>query len=152
MNDRLRWWVLPGAMLVLLGVLTLGEPDAAGDVAAVEASDGSGTTAVVGASGRRLGELPLPVGGAGAFVVTLPVGQARARGTMRLWRRLATGREAQPWLQFRGRVRGDGTIPIAGLAVGDYDVELQLDGAVLWAGAGSAPGTVPLRPAAAAPR
>lgn len=151
MNERLPWWVLPGAIIVLLRVVTLGEPDPAPGVAAVDAGARSATTAVLEASSRRGGEVVLPSGGAGAFVMAVPPAHKGQRGTMQVWRRTAQGREATPWLTLTPRVRTDATIPMAGLAAGRYDIELRFGDVVLVAEDAGAPGNVVLVPLAALP-
>lgn len=151
MNQRLRWWVLPGAMIVLLRVVTLGEADPAADVAVVDASNTGARTTVREAASRRSADEPVEIDFARAFVANLATTYAGERGTMRLWRRLPQGREATPWLTFRARVRDDGTLPIAGLAAGRYDVELRLDDALLVAENVTAPGTFVLQALTAQP-
>jgi hypothetical protein len=151
MNERLAWWVLPGAMLVLLRVVTLGEPETTPPVVAVDASAHGGSTAVLEASGRRLGDIVLPVGEAGAFMLSVPARHVGVRGDMTLWRRTPQGREASPWLRLRPRVRSDATIPMSGLAAGRYDIELRFGEVVLVAENVVAPGTVVLQPLAPLP-
>lgn len=153
MNERLRWWVLPGAMIVLLRVVTLGEPEPMADRSPVDASDRGARTAVLEASSRRLGEAALPLGDAGAFVMSVAPAHVGRRGTMQLWRRTPQGREALPWLTLQPRVRSDATVPMVGLAAGRYDVELRFDDVVLVAEDVAAPGTAVLvTPAALPPR
>jgi hypothetical protein len=152
MNERLRWWMLPAAMVVLLRVLTLGGSGAGADgyVPVVEAAEPGGTVAVLEASGQRTVPLPLPATGE-ALVVAVPAEHAGRRGAMTLWRHLADGREGEPWLELRPRVLADATIKIAGLAAGRYDVELRLGDAVLGADQVAAPGHIVLQPLSAQP-
>jgi len=121
MNERLRWWVLPGAIVVLLRVVTLGDSghDAPPPGAPVEASASGGTVAVLEASGRRSPPQTLPLTTATAFVVGVPERHRGQRGEMTLWRRIDGQREAGAWLTLRPRVKADGTIPIAGLGGAD---------------------------------
>ncbi len=147
MNERLRWWVLPGAMIVLLRVVTLDQPETpAASRTAVDASGEIGTVAVLDAAGKRTQPGLVPLATTEAFVVTLPSQFVGQRGDMTLWRRVGDHHEAAPWLQLRPRVRTDATIPIAGLAAGRYDVELCFDGMVLRAENVVAPGTIVLAP------
>jgi len=153
MNERLRWWVLPGAIVVLLRVVTLGDSghDAPPPGAPVEASASGGTVAVLEASGRRSPPQTLPLTTATAFVVGVPERHRGQRGEMTLWRRIDGQREAGAWLTLRPRVKADGTIPIAGLGAGRYDVALRFDDAVLVAENVTAPGAVSLQPSAPLP-
>jgi hypothetical protein len=153
MNERLRWWVLPGAIVVLLRVVTLGDSDheVPAPAAPIEASEAGGTVAVLEASGRRSPPQTLPLSTATAFVVGVPERHRGQRGEMTLWRRVDGQREARAWLTLRPRVKADGTIPIAGLGAGRYDVALRFDDAVLVAENVAAPGAVALRPSAPLP-
>lgn len=121
----LQWWVIPGALVVLLRVVTLDGASTGdrGPGAPAEASAPMAEVAVLDAAGRRLG--PSEVDFGGAAIVALPAEYGGRRGRMTVWRRLDGRREATPWLDLRPRVRGDGTIPIAGLAGGRYDLELE---------------------------
>lgn len=149
MNQRLGWWTLPAAMLVLLRVVTLDGADAREQVAPVDAA-ASRDVMVLEAAGRRSAPLPAPVPAvAGAVFVAVPALHAGARGSMTIWRRTAAGREAEPWLEFTPKVPSDATLKIAGLAAGCYDFEWRCGDAVLVAEAAAAPGTVELQPAAA---
>ncbi len=127
MADRLSWWVIPGALVVLARVLTLaaGEPVSERAVAAT-AAGAVDQVVVRDAAGQRSLPFPLSALTETAFVVTVPKALVGQRGTMTLWRRLAGGREPKAWLTFQAKVRADATIPIAGLAKGRYDVELAL--------------------------
>lgn len=150
MNERLRWWVLPLAIVVLLRVVTLGEaaPEAVPPALAIEASESGRTIALLEASGQRTGLVALPAA-AGAFVVSVPTAHRGERGHMTLWRRQDGVREAQPWLTLEPRVAADATIRIAGLAGGRYDVEWRAAGVALVALDAAAPGqadVVPLAP------
>lgn len=132
MVQPLRWWVIPGALVVLARVVTLGDapapaatPGAAlppaplADVAAP-----AGPVVVRDASGHRRG--PFALGVAGALVLSLPAECAGQRVQLTLWRRAATGREASPWLVAEPHVRADAVLPIAGQPAGRYDVEVRL--------------------------
>lgn len=122
--NRLRWWVIPGAMIVLARVVTLGGQD--GGAATGTPEDAVALPAAVAAldaSGRRV-LLPMAELAAQALVVTVPEDLAGGRVTMTAWRRLGGEREGTPWLTARPRVRSDATLPIAGLPAGRYDVKL----------------------------
>jgi len=118
MDERMRWWVIPGALVVLLRVVTLeGPADGTGQ------SEGDDTGAAVlrdavGSSGGKAGVAEA------ACIVSLPAEQVGLRGVMTVWRRLDGEREHTPRLVLRSRVRSDATVPIAGLAKGRYDVEM----------------------------
>ena len=115
----MRWWVIPGALLVLLRVVTLEGP-----VSGIERSrDGADE-----ASAIVLREAMGSPGKAGvvdaACIVSLPADQIGNRGVMTVWRRLDGQRERTPRLVLRSRVRSDATVPVAGLARGRYDLEM----------------------------
>ncbi len=131
MADRLRWWVIPGALLVLVRVVTLGgDRLASAPVVPVAADAAPVATAVdASASRRRLPQQALP---GGAIVVHAPAALAGQRGDLRIWRRLDGQREAQPWLTCRPRVRDDGTLPFTGLAAGRYDFVFTVAGGTSW--------------------
>lgn len=154
MNERLRWWVLPGAIVVLLRVVTL---DAAGGDAdsplAIDASEHIGSVAVLEAAGRRTEPMPVPVPAPAdaACVLRVPERHRGHRGELMLWRRIAGQREATPWLSLRPRVLADATIKLAGLATGSYDFEFRCDGELLAADHAAVPGSIPLAPLLAAP-
>jgi len=126
MADRLRWWVIPGALVVMARVVTLESGEAAPHTGTVEATSSRAVPAAREAIGPTL-RVPLAataVGTKQAFVLELPATLAGRRVETRVWR----GGEAhrgEPWLQFTSTVRPDGTVPIAGLAAGRYDVEVQ---------------------------
>jgi hypothetical protein len=128
MVDRLPWWVIPGALVVLARVVTLQpatpspQPAVAGT--AVEAADATERVYVREATGPRLGPISLPVRASEAFVVTLPRECADSLVQMTVWRRRDGQRENEPWLALRPRVRADATVPMVGLAAGRYDVEV----------------------------
>ncbi|HEU4419713.1 MAG TPA: hypothetical protein VFT55_12300 [Planctomycetota bacterium] len=118
MDERMRWWVIPGALVVLLRVVTLegtvGEtwqPDDADDVEGVVVLRDA-----TGSSGGKVAEA--------ACIVSLPAEQIGLRGVMTVWRRLDGERERTPRLVLRSRVRSDATVPVAGLAKGRYDLEM----------------------------
>lgn len=128
MADRLRWWVIPAALLVMARVVTLGEPaldqptpvvPATGKVLGKQAHEAS-------AARVRLPADQIDTADERAFVVALPGEFAGARARCTLWRHTANGRAAAPWLTFTSTVRDDGTVPISGLAAGHYDVAVQL--------------------------
>ncbi|MBZ0150708.1 MAG: hypothetical protein K8J09_04180 [Planctomycetes bacterium] len=151
MAQQLRWWVIPGALIVLLRVVTLDSGPApvraTGPAPRVtpELRDLPDLVTARDASGSRTRPLALSATAAKALVVDLQ-GHEGQRGQMTIWRHLDTGREATPWLTLRPKVRGDGTIPIAGLLPGCYDIEVVFgEGAAaerLLANAAEAPGVV----------
>jgi hypothetical protein len=156
MADRLSWWVIPGALVVLLRLGTLAAPAApatdGGDaLPTVRTSDPTEPVVVRDASGNRSTLLSADLLTQAPFVLTLPAELVGQRCAMTLWRRLPGGREATPWLELRPRVRGDATIPIAGLTPGRYDLEVRADGDdvpfLLRADDVAAPGQVSLVPA-----
>ena len=128
MADRLRWWVIPAALLVMARVVTLGEPALDQQPSAVPATGKAhGKQAQEATAARvRVPADQLDTAGERAFVVALPSEFAGSRARCTLWRRTANGRDSAPWLAFTSTVRGDGTVPISGLAAGHYDVAVQL--------------------------
>jgi hypothetical protein len=120
MDERMRWWVIPGALVVLLRVVTLEgpgggtgqSPDGADDTTAAVLRDATGS------SGSKAGVAEA------ACIVSLPAEQIGLRGVMTIWRRLDGEREHTPRLVLRSRVRSDATVPVAGLANGRYDLEM----------------------------
>lgn len=155
MADRLRWWVIPGALVVLTYVVVEGdaatrrpEPRPAHPVPAPLGETAAGPVVVRDAAGRRSGPIVLPT--AGALVLQLPAACAGAEVTLTLWRRTAAGREASAWLTATPTVRDDAVLPLGGQPAGRFDVE------VVW-GTGAeverlqatdvvVPGTCDLRP------
>ncbi len=149
MGKPLRWWVIPGAMVVLLRVVTLDgpAPDSAAPKEAVSAAAPLADVALLEAAARRIG--PVALDASAAARIEVATGWAGRRGQMTVWRRIAGAREATPWLEITPRVRDDGTIPFLGLAAGRYDFELTLvdrGRTVLLTGNDAAvPGTVVLK-------
>lgn len=128
MADRLRWWVIPAALLVMARVVTLGEPSLEQQPLVVPATGKPHGKQVHEASAARV-RLPadrIDTTDERAFVVALPGEFAGARARCTLWRHMANGREAAPWLTFTSTVRDDGTVPISGLAAGRYDVAVAV--------------------------
>ncbi len=136
MAERLRWWVIPGALVVLVRVVTLGEatpvvfkdqPSAPAVSPAVAeaaplAESASGPVLVRDASGRR--SRPVTLQTSNALILALPRECAGQRVELTVWRRGAAGREAEPWLSAKPRVRDDALVPIGGQPAGRYDVEV----------------------------
>ncbi len=149
MGKPLRWWVIPGAMVVLLRVVTLeGQaPDSAALRAPVPAAAPLAEVALLEAAARRIG--PVALDASAAARIEVPSTWAGRRGQMTVWRRIGGAREATPWLEITPRVRDDGTIPFLGLAAGRYDFELTFvdnGSTVLLTGNDAAvPGTVVLK-------
>jgi hypothetical protein len=121
--SRLRWWVIPGALIVLARVVTLDGPVPDGDSSIEDAVAAEERVIVQDASGSRA---VLPLGGvaAQALVIDVPADLAGERVTLTLWRRLDGRREAKAWMDAQPRVRRDGTLRIAGVAPGHYDVKV----------------------------
>lgn len=59
-----------------------------------------------------------------SLILDLSPDAVGANVTIRLWRNLAGTRDTAPWIQLQSIVRGDGTVPIAGLTPGRYDLEV----------------------------
>ncbi len=150
MAERMRWWVIPGALVVLMRVVTLeGQAPASAPTCdvAIEADEGPGLVVLRDAAGQRTG--PVAFGSSLALVVSMPAECVNQRGVMTIWRRLDGAREREPWLVMRPRVRSDATVPIAGLSTGHYDLEMQFgdgeDGLRLLAPDAEVPGEVTMR-------
>jgi hypothetical protein len=132
MVQPLRWWVIPGALVVLARVVTLGDvPAPAGPgrpapapAPLAEVAAPAGPVVVRDASGHRQG--PLTLGVEGALVLSLPAECAGQRVQLTLWRRSAAGRETSPWLVAEPRVRPDAVVPIASQPAGRYDIEVRI--------------------------
>lgn len=127
MTGRMAWWVIPGACVVLLRVLTLGGPQREPDRDAV-AAPAPALPAIVHVRDAATGvERPLPLAALAerALVVCLPADLVGHRVGLTVWRRVQGEREATPWLEVRPLVRADATVPMLGLPAGRYDVALQ---------------------------
>tara|TARA_R110002072_G_scaffold87129_5_gene196665 strand:+ start:6191 stop:6700 length:510 start_codon:yes stop_codon:yes gene_type:complete len=143
MSGQSRWWAIPGALLVLTGVLALAENQrqpgdqldpggaSATDVVPQPESDGmiaNGSDVVMArdASGERQ---PMAFGQAvadQALILVMPANFAGKLVDVTLWRRLDNQREAEPWIRMRPLVRSDATLPMAGIVPGAYDIEVGL--------------------------
>jgi hypothetical protein len=122
MAERLRWWVIPGAVVVLLRVLTL-ESGAGAPTATSPAPDTAvGPVVARDAIGQR--SAPRAPSVRDAFVLQLPSDWAGQRVAMRAFRRIGGLPDASPWFTAAPRVRSDATLPIAGMQAGCYDVEI----------------------------
>ena len=129
MADRLSWWVIPGALVVLLNVASWANstpPSAPGKPPAGER--GADLVVVRDASGERAAPVPHDVLTAAPLVLAMPAALVGQRGAMTVWRRIDGVRDQTPWLTLRARVRSDATIALAGLAAGRYDLELTFAG------------------------
>lgn len=139
MSGSLRWWVIPGAMFVMTGVLLLGDADRKASkqerarsqpvaTSGVEEASSGGAPAIVmvrDASGqRRL--MAFDTTESRALILEFPPHFGGKRIDLTLWRRQGERRGAKPWLQLRPRVRPDGTLPMAGIVPGRYDIEAGL--------------------------
>lgn len=122
MADRLSWWVIPGALVVLMRVATLTGDEAPATAPAADAVVAPAQVVVRDAAGKR--SRPIPMAGllAKTLLITLPATCAGETVALTVWRRIDGRREATPWLTLAPRVRADGTLPFAGLAAGCYDV------------------------------
>lgn len=130
MADRLSWWVIPGALVVLTRVVTLGDPTpTTAPTVAQEASHAEDAVVLRDATGRRSEPRSWAALTKGALVVHLPQRYAGRSGQVTVWRQ---GERSTPQLSVHVPVRDDGTIPIAGLGAGQYDVQVCF-------GAGGAP-------------
>ena len=135
MSPGVRWWWSPAALLALTATLCALPGDAE---PVVEPAARPSEVQVRDASGRRQ---PFAWSTEGALVLELPAEFAGQRVQMKVWRRVRGAREPAAWLTLRPRVGADGTIPMAGLAAGDYAVEVtSAHGEVLTLEALSAPG------------
>jgi hypothetical protein len=121
MAERLRWWVIPGAVVVLLRIVTLDSGAATPPATSAASAGAIGPVVVRDASGQR-SEAVLSLGN--AFVLRLPDDWAGVRVSMRAWRRIGDKPDASPWFTATPRVRRDATLPIAGMQAGRYDVEI----------------------------
>lgn len=132
MANGLRWWVIPGALLVLLGTLLR-----IGDTRTATATGGKAPSPALApvaelpdsveireASGSRA-RLNLRAAQSGAFVLDFGEGAAARGVALTIWRRDDAGGRAL-WSELRPTVRGDGTVPMLGVPAGDYDVEAVL--------------------------
>lgn len=153
MADRLSWWVIPGALVVLTRVVTLGAPadDAVRGVAR-EATHAEDVVVLQDATGRRSKPVAFSALAATALLVRLPATTAGRTARIAVWQRGARP-GGLPWLQVDVDVGADGTVPIAGLAAGRYDVRVSFASGQSFAASDvAAPGTCePLAPATAAP-
>jgi hypothetical protein len=154
MTTRLRWWVIPAALVVLVRVVTLPATSAvtptapATGPAAVPAIGLAERVVLRDASGARRGPVALPAA-ASALLLECGAELAAQRVQVRLWRCQAGAREAAPWLEFVPVVPAAGVLPIAGLAPGSYDLEVRSSsGDVVLSATGVAvPGRWPSAPA-----
>ena len=130
MANGLRWWVIPGAMFVLLGVLTLGQKGAA-----ESGSRPGGAVVDVDARAREVAAREATIRRQRwrlvdefdrGLIMKFRSELAEQRVGMQIWQRIDGRRQAEPWLSLRPRVRADGTIPMAGLTAGCYDIEVEL--------------------------
>jgi len=126
MADRLSWWVIPGALVVLARVVTLGAPEpGVSQAVALEATHVPDPVVLRDAAGRRSEPLAWDSLVGSALVVKAPSQFAGADAALKVWRRVDGKVEAEAWLSFDARVRDDATIPIAGLPAGRYDVQVS---------------------------
>lgn len=129
MADRLSWWVIPGALVVLTRVVTLdASPDPGTRSTVREATHAEDVVVLQDAAGRRSKPVAWSTLTATALVVQLPATTAGNTVQVRVWRhgaRSGAQSRSAPWLQVEVAVREDGTVPIAGLAAGRYDVRVS---------------------------
>lgn len=126
MAQRLSWWVIPGALFVLGGVITLvGEaPAAAPHAQPLDATLPTDTVVLRDATGKRSQAVSWRELTANALVLAAPAARAGERGTVTLWPLAAGRRAAKPLLSCTATVRTDGSIALAGVPSGDYDVQV----------------------------
>lgn len=142
MADRLRWWVIPGAVLVLARVVTL--PPRQEDAAAqVPATARAAFVMARDAAGHRQ-PLALPATSARALRLSLPTELVGERVQVVLWRLQDGVREPAEWLRFSCTLRPDGIVPILGLPAGPYDVQAEVAGRAFLAVGAAMPDTVKL--------
>jgi len=133
MSGTLRWWVTPGALVVMTGVLLLGDADRSVPEQPTEPANvavpaaGFGPTVVMArdASGRRQ-LMAIDFNESRALILEFPGEFAKQRIDLTLWRRIDGKREEKPWLQLQPMVRADATLPMAGVVPGSYDIEAGL--------------------------
>jgi hypothetical protein len=153
MAQRLSWWAIPGTLVVLGHVVTLGrsETPPAATAPAFEGTSAAPLVVVRDAAGRRSAPLPLAALTAGALRLHVPGPRPARPVHVTLWRTVGGVREDRPWLQCDAPVRADGAIAIGGLPAGVYDVRCELpDGRIARANGVDAPGRATLRASPAA--
>ncbi|HLQ36895.1 MAG TPA: hypothetical protein VK348_03775 [Planctomycetota bacterium] len=150
MSTRSSWLLVPAALVALLAVLSLvaavaparcaETPDAwlaspveadlvFGDAATASAAAGDSDLVVLeDATGRRSAPLPFSALTADAVLLDCGADLAGRRVSLRVFRRLPSGRESQAWLTALPRVRDDGILPVAGLPAGCCDFEVVVPG------------------------
>jgi hypothetical protein len=122
MAAGLRWWVIPGAFVVLLGVLTLGERNRTGDAGGFVGASGSAAGARAhDASGGRSHQQAVLI------VAFEPEFEGRMV-TLTIWRRIDGDREGTPCRLLRQSVGADCTVAVEGLERGRYDVAVDPQG------------------------
>ncbi len=143
MSGFFRWWVIPGSLLLASGVVRLDEPMItatfssmpAADTVAMPSTDFSDAIAQLPdvAMFRDAGGAlqPLAFGPAArdqSLILSLPLDAAGQQITLTLWRHVDGARDVEPWIRLQSIVRWDGTVPIAGVLPGCYDLQLAYDG------------------------
>lgn len=138
MSGALRWWVTPGAMIVMTGVLTFADEDLSSSKQRTPQATSLAMTAkdvdraalpehvmVRDASGKRQ---PFAFAAAASepLILMLPDHFAGQHIDVTLWRRINDQREQEPWMSLRPLVRADATLPMAGIVPGSYDIEVGL--------------------------
>lgn len=148
MADRLSWWVIPGALVVLTRVVTLvgDEPGHAPVAVPREASAKADPVMLRDASGRRSPPLSWSALTASSVVLTVPGTKPGDRGALTMWP-LPAGRAAAPAVTAVVPVRDDGTIALGGIAPGCYEVQVVFGGQAFTSTAVTAPGEQRLTPA-----
>ncbi|MFM1872817.1 MAG: hypothetical protein RL398_2239 [Planctomycetota bacterium] len=141
MAERLRWWVIPGAVLVLARVVTLPPRDVS--VLPSEATAKATFVVARDAAGHRQ-PLALPATSARALRLSLPTELVGERVQVVLWRLQDGVREPAEWLRFSCTLRPDALVPILGLPAGEYDVEAEAAGRAFLAVGAAMPDTVTL--------
>lgn len=149
MAERLAWWAIPGAMLVMLRVATL-EPRRSSEPTPLAASAAAmvaqpSAVHLRDASGARREVLFNPASER-VLRLRLPSQYIGERAALTLWRRVDGAREPQPWLSFTTTLRNDATVPIVGLPSSLYDVEATVGGRTFAARGAAMPDVVELQP------
>lgn len=123
------WWIVPVSLLALVLFLEQSyylQPPAAPAAAATEAVARPGLVVLQDASGRR-SQPWHPAAASAVLMLDFGVQLRQQRVSVTLWQLQADGTRQQPaWLALEPRLRRDGTVPIAGLPAGSYDVEVEV--------------------------
>ena len=143
MSGFFRWWVIPGTLLLASGVIRLDESmikATLGDMSAADsavlpsegfsnASDQLPEVAMFRDAGGNLQSLAFGnLARDQSLILSLPLDTASELVTVTLWRNVGGGRDVEPWIRLQSIVRWDGTVPIAGVLPGCYDLQVAYRG------------------------